>query len=378
MDFDLTDDQSILKDSLTRLLADEYDFEKRRAHRKGEAGFSDAMWGQFAEMGLLMAPFAEEDGGLGLGAVETMVIMEAFGHALVIEPYLATVVLAGGVLRHAASAGQKAALVPEIGAGSLRLALAHAERAARYNLAQVESRAGKDGDGYVLDGAKSLVLHGDSAHKLIVSARLSGAARDRGGLALFLVDADAPGVTRMGYDAQDGMRAAEITLEGVRLGADALIGDEGSALPVIERVVDEAMAALCAEAVGAMDEALALTLEHIKTRKQFGVALGSFQVMQHRAAEVLVQIELARSMALLATFMAASDDDAERHAAILAAKVQIGRSARFVGQQAIQMFGGVGVTDEYKVAHAFKRLTMIDKAFGDADHHLKALAEAVG
>ncbi len=378
MDFDLTDDQSILKDSLTRLLADEYDFEKRRKHRGGEAGFSDAMWAQFAEMGLLMAPFAEDDGGLGLGAVETMVIMEAFGHALVIEPYLATVVLAGGVLRHAASTDQKAALVPEIGAGALRLALAHAERTARYELAHVETRARKDGDGYVLDGAKTLVLHGDSAHKLIVSARLDGAARDRDGLALFLVDADAPGLTRMGYDTQDGMRAAEVTLEGVRVPADALIGAEGSALSVIARVVDEAMAALCAEAVGAMDEALALTLEHVKTRKQFGASLGSFQVMQHRAAEVLVQIELARSMALLSTFMAASDDAAERHASILAAKVQIGRSARFVGQQAIQMFGGVGVTDEYKVAHLFKRLTMIDKAFGDADHHLKALAENVG
>ena len=377
MDFDLTDDQAILKDSLTRLLADSYGFEQRKEHRKGEAGFSPAMWAQFAEMGLLMLPFAEDDGGLGLGAVETMVVMEAFGHALVIEPYLATVVLAGGVLRQAASADQKAALVPEIAAGALHMALAHAERAARYELAHVETRARKDGDGYVIDGAKTLVLHGDSAQKLIVSARVSGGARDRDGISLFLVDADAPGVSRRGYDTQDGMRAAEITLEGVRVGADALIGTEGSALPVIERVVDEAMAALCAEAVGIMDESLALTLDHIKTRKQFGASLGSFQVMQHRAAEVLVQIELARSMALFATFMAGSDDAAERQAAILAAKVQIGRSARHVGQQSIQMFGGVGVTDEYKIAHAFKRLTMIDKAFGDADHHLKTLAERV-
>ena len=374
MNFDLTDDQAMLKDSITKLLAGQYTFEQRKAHRAEPHGWSAAMWRQFAEMGLLMLPFAEEDGGLSLGEVETMIVMEAFGQALVVEPYFATVILAGGLIRHAANAEQRAELVPAIGAGELRLAFAHGERNARYDLAHVQTSARPDGDLWRIDGDKSLVLHGDSAHKLIVSARVSGARTDRDGIALFLIDADAPGVSRRSYETQDGMRAAEVSFSGAH---GRLIGEAGKALPIIEQVVDEAVAALCAEAVGVMAESQALTLDYVKVRKQFGTALSSFQVTQFKAAEMLVQLEMARSMALLAIAMSTSPDVDERQGSVQAAKVQIGRSGRLIGQSAIQMYGGVGVTDEYKISHCFKRLTMIDKLFGDADYHLTKRAEAL-
>jgi pimeloyl-CoA dehydrogenase small subunit len=371
MDFNLSEDQVLLKDSVDRLVADLYDFDKRREYRKGAAGYSDEMWARFAEQGLLMLPFAEEDGGLGLGAVETGIVMEAFGRGLVVEPYFATVVLSGGLIRHAASAEQKAELVPAIGGGELKLAFAHSERAARHCLSHVETRA----EGHVLTGEKSLVLHGDSADKLIVSARVNGGVRDKGGIGLFLVDANAPGVSIRGCETQDGMRAAEVSLQGVE--AEPL-GEVGGAFPAIERAVGEAIAALCSEAVGIMEDAHRATVEYMKVRKQFGQPIGAFQALQHRAADMFVSLELARSMTLYVTAMATSEDEAERRAAVRAAKIQIGRSSRFVGQQAIQLHGGVGVTDEYKVAHSFKRLSMIEVLFGDADYHLARLAEEGG
>jgi alkylation response protein AidB-like acyl-CoA dehydrogenase len=286
--------------------------------------------------------------------------------------------LSGGVLRHAASAEQRAELAGKIAGGELKLAFAHMERGARYNLAHVTTRARKDGDVYVLDGEKSLVLNGDAADKLIVSARIKGTDRDRDGVCLFLVDAKAPGVTRRGYPTQDGARAAEITLQNVRVPSADLIGKEGAALPVIERVADEAIAALCAEAVGCMDAMHHETIEYIKTRKQFGVTIGSFQALQHRGAEMFVALEQARSITMYATMMSNIDDVTERARAMSAAKAQVGRSIRFVSQQAIQLHGGVGMTYEYKVGHYFKRATMIDMMFGDADHHLAKLAAMGG
>ncbi|WP_460450831.1 acyl-CoA dehydrogenase family protein [Alsobacter sp. SYSU BS001988] len=378
MDFDLTEEQRMLKDSVGRLLADAYDFDARRRIVDSDPGFSPAVWAQFAELGLLGLPFAEEDGGFGGGPVETMILMEAFGRALVVEPYLATVVLAGGLIRHAGSAEQKAAHLPAIAAGELRMAFAHAERQARYDLFDVATTATRDGAGWRLDGQKGLVLHGDGADRLIVSARTAGSPRDRDGIGLFLVDADAPGVSRRGYPTQDGQRAAEIALSGVHVPAVAAIGDPGAALPLIERVTDEAIAALCAEAVGCMEEMQAITVDYLKTRQQFGTTIGSFQALQHRAAEMVVALEQARSMAMFATMTAASPDPAERAAAVAGAKVQIGRSGRFVGQQAIQLHGGVGMTMEYKIGHYFKRMTMIDTLFGDADHHLSRVADAGG
>ena len=337
-----------------------------------EAGWSRDNWARFAELGLLAVPFAEEDGGIGGGPVETMIVAEAFGRGLVVEPYLATIVLGGGVLRHAASAEQKAALVPQVVGGELTLALAQVERGSRYDLHHVETTARKDGDGWVIDGEKGIVLSGDAADKLIVVARTAGGTRDEDGIGLFLVDAKAPGVSRRGYPTQDGLRAAEIAFEKVK--AEAVLGDPAGGLPVLRRVADEAIAALCAEAVGLMDRMRDITVDYIKTRKQFGVPIGTFQALQHRASDMVVAIEQARSMACYATMMAASDDAAERAQAVSAAKVQIGRSGRFVGQQAIQLHGGIAMTMEYNVGHYFKRMTMIETLFGDADHHLAKVA----
>ncbi len=378
MDFDLSDEQRLLKDSVDRLIADRYGFEARKGFAASPEGYSAANWRQFADLGLLAVPFAEEHGGIGGGPVETMIVAEAFGRGLVVEPYLPTVILGGGLLRHAGSEAQKAELVPQVAAGELTLALAQVERRSRYDLHHVETRAKRDGAAWVLDGEKGVVLGGDGAAKLIVVARTSGETRDRQGIGLFLVDGSAPGVSRRGYPTQDGLRAAEIGLEGVRVEADAVLGDPSGGLPVLERVADEAIAALSAEAVGIMDAMRELTVEYIKTRKQFGVAIGSFQALQHKAADMVVAIEQARSMTYFATMMAESDDATERGKAMAAAKVQIGRSGRFVGQTAVQLHGGVGVTMEYAIGHYFKRMTVIETLFGDADHHLDRLAEGGG
>ncbi|MCC2102827.1 MAG: acyl-CoA dehydrogenase family protein [Hyphomicrobiales bacterium] len=378
MDFDLSEEQRMLKDSVDRLVADKYDFDKRKAYLKNEHGFSREMWGQFAELGLLALPFAEADGGFGGGPVETMIVMESLGRALAVEPYLATVVLSGGIIRHAANDAQRAELVLQIAGGEKIFAFAHHERAARYNLARVSAKATKDGDGYILDGEKSLVLNGDAADWLIVSARVSGGDRDEDGIGLFLVDARAPGVSRRGFWNQDATRSAEISLSKVKVEAGHVLGEPGKAFPVIERVVHEAMAALCAEAVGGMGVAHADTVEYLKTRKQFGVTIGSFQSLQHRAVEMFVFLEQSRSITYFATMMASENDAAERARAMSAAKVQIGKSLRFVGQQSIQLHGGVGMTYELRVGHYFKRGTMIDTLFGDVDHHLAKLSAMGG
>jgi len=378
MDFDLTDEQRLLKDSVDRLIGDQYQFEQRKKFLAMPEGRSGEVWKQYADLGLLGLPFAEQYGGFGGGPVETMIVMEAFGRGLVLEPYFATVVLGGGLLRRAGSQAQQQALIPEIAQGRLKLAFAHVERQSRYNLADIATTARQDGAVYVLDGAKSVVLHGDCADRLLVTARISGDRRDRMGIGLFLIDPSAPGVTRRGYPTQDGLRAAELTLTGVQVPADDVVGEAGGALPAIEHVVDEAIAALCAEAVGTMQAMHEITLEYLKTRQQFGRPIGQFQVLQHRSVDMLVALEQARSMAMFAAVMAAEEDAMERRRAIAAAKVQIGRSGKHIGQEAIQLHGGIGMTMEYKVGHYFKRMTMIDMLFGDADTHLAALAQLGG
>ena len=329
-------------------------------------------------MGLLSLPFAESDGGLGATAVETMLVCEAFGRALTLEPYLATVILGGGFLRLGGSPAQREAFIPVIANGSLLLAFAQAEPQSRYALHDVATSARQDGSHWVLNGRKRHVLHGGCADRLIVTARTSGERTDKSGIGLFLVDANANGISRRGYPTQDRLRSAEITFENVRVGAEGVIGEPGTALPLVERVVDTAIAALCAEAVGAMAHAHEVTLDYLKVREQFGKPIGSFQALQHRAVDMLIMIEQARSMAMFAAMMCDDPDPAERRRAISAAKVQIGRSGKFVGAQAIQLHGGMGMTEECQVGHYFRRLTMIDLQFGDDGHHLAQLASMGG
>ena len=373
MDFDLSDDQRMLKDSVDRLIADRYGFEQRKQYTAEPDGWSRALWAQYAELGLLGLPFAEEHGGFGGGPVETMIVMEAFGRGLALEPYLATVVLGGGLVRAAGSAAQQADILPRIAAGELLLAFAQVERHSRYNLADVATTARQVDGGWVIDGTKGVVLHGDVADKLLVTARSAGARQDRDGIGLFIVDAAGPGVTRRGYQTQDGLRAAEVTFTAA---AATPLGDPASALAVVERVVDQAIAAICAEAVGTMTCMHEITLDYLKTRKQFGRAIGEFQVLQHRSVDMFVALEQARSMAMFATVMAEDADATARRRSVSAAKVQIGRSGRHIGQEAVQLHGGIAMTMEYKAGHYFKRMTMLESLFGDADHHLAAVTDA--
>jgi pimeloyl-CoA dehydrogenase small subunit len=378
MNFDFSDEQRLLKDSIERLLAKRYGFEARRSYIAAEGGFSPDIWQEFADLGLLALPFSEEEGGIGGGAEEIMIAMQAMGRVLTVEPFLSAVVIAASILRNGANTRQRADLVPQIADGTLRLAFAHCEKAAGYRLAHVDTIARTQGTGFVLDGHKTLVLHGGSAQKFIVSARLAGEVEDEAGIGLFLVEASLPGITRHDYSTQDGMRAAEITLSGVILEADALLGNNHDALPVIKQAVDEAIAALTAEAVGAMEAALEITVEYLKTRKQFGRAIGDFQALQHRASEMVVELEQARSMAMYATMMSRNLDASERARTVSAAKIQISKSAKAIGQACVQLHGGVGMTMEYQIGHYFKRLTMIEKAFGDTDWHLDQLSKAGG
>jgi pimeloyl-CoA dehydrogenase small subunit len=378
MDFDLSEEQRLLKESVDGLLNDAYDFDARKKYMKEKGGWSRAIWGRLAEQGLLGLPFSEADGGFGAGAVETMIVMEALGKALVLEPYLATVVIAGAFLRHGGSAAQKQAHIPGIIDGAKTFAFAQLEKNSRYDLHDVATSAKTKGDGWVIDGEKFVVINGENADTLIVTARTKGARRDTTGIAVFLVPADAKGVAKKGYPTQDGLHAADITLTGVEVGSDAVIGDPENGLALIERVVDEARTAMCAEAVGAMDESLKTTVEYLKTRKQFGVAIGSFQSLQHRAADMFVAVEQARSMSMFATMAAEFDDAKARATAVAAAKVQVGKSLKFVGQQSIQLHGGIGMTQEAKIGHYFKRLTMIENSFGDTEYHLRRVSDAGG
>jgi pimeloyl-CoA dehydrogenase small subunit len=378
MDFDLSEEQRLLKDSVDGLLAGSYDFDQRKKYAKEKGGWSRDVWSKLAEQGLLGLPFSEDDGGFGAGGVETMIVMEALGRALMLEPYLPTVVIGGGFIRRGGSAEQKAAHLPSIIDGSKTFAFAQLEKSSRYDLADVRTSAKKKGDGWVIDGEKFVVLNGDSADVLIVTARSKGGQRDTSGIGVFLVPADAKGVSKKSYPTQDGLHAADITFTGVEVGADAVLGDPDNGLPLIERVVDDARIALCAEAVGAMDESLKTTVEYIKTRKQFGVPIGSFQVLQHRAADMFVFLEQARSMAMFATMAGDFEDAKERSNAVAAAKVQIGKSLKFVGEQSIQLHGGIGMTMETKIGHFFKRLTMIESTFGDTAFHLRRVSEGEG
>lgn len=371
MQFAFTPEQQQLRDSLQKYLRANYGFDARRAIQKSAGGASAAVWRDLAELGVLAMTLPEAHGGFGGGALDTYLVMEECGRALVLEPYLSTVVLGAGLVARCGSAAQQGDVLPAVAGGERQLGFAHYEPGQRYAPFAVSTTARSDGGGWRLEGEKTFVLGGASAEQLIVSARTggSGTGREPDGLSLFLVDRSAPGIEVRPYTMYDGGRAATVRLNGVRVGSDALLGEEDQAAEPLGAAIDAAIGAICAEAVGAMSVLIETTGQFLKTRKQFGVPLGTFQVLQHRLADMLLETELARSMALLAATQLDSPAP-ERRRAISAAKVRVGQAARFVGQQAVQLHGGIGVTDELAVSHYFKRLTMIDASFGDVDFHL--------
>ncbi|MFZ4688819.1 MAG: acyl-CoA dehydrogenase family protein [Polymorphobacter sp.] len=372
MDFNTTDEQTMLRDTVARYLSDTYSFDNRmksvHGFASGGKGWNPAVWKAFAEeLGILGAPFAEAHGGLGGGAVENMIVMEEIGRALVIEPYLPTVVIAGGALT--ATGGALAdAVIPEIIAGNAIIAFAYAEPQGRYDLADLQTTAKKDGAGYVLSGHKSVVYSAPYATHLLVTARTAGGQRDQGGVSLFLIPADAKGVSRRDYPTVDGSSASEVYFENVAIGADALLGPADAALPLIEQIVDAATAAICAEACGVTRVLHATTLDYAKQRKQFGKPISEFQVLQHRMVDMFMEVEQAVSITLMATLKLDTDD---RASAVSAAKSKVGKACKFVGQGAVQIHGGIGISNELAVGHYFKRATMIESQFGSVDHHLR-------
>ncbi|HEX3364216.1 acyl-CoA dehydrogenase family protein [Phenylobacterium sp.] len=368
MDFNFTDEQSMLRDTVASYLADHYSFDQRRAMLAKEPHWSPAIWKAFAEeLGILGAPFSEELGGLGGGPVENLIVMQEMGKALVVEPYLGTVVIGGGFLKHSGYAGAEA-LIGQIIAGEAIFAFAYAEPQGRYNLADLKTTAKKDGGSWVLNGHKAVVIGAPYATHLIVTARTAGGQRDAEGVSVFIVPKAAAGVTARDYPTVDGFRASEVILENVKVGADALVGPADHALPLIEKVVDEAIVATCAEACGVLAKLHEGTLEYTRQRKQFGQPISAFQVLQHRMVDMFIQVEQSVSMTYMATVKLTEDH--ERSKAAAAAKVQIGKACKFVGQNAIQLHGGMGMTDEMAIGHYFKRATMIESAFGSIDHHL--------
>ncbi|MFC3711509.1 acyl-CoA dehydrogenase family protein [Sphingoaurantiacus capsulatus] len=369
MDFNYTETQTMLRDTLARYLSDRYDHETRMKIVRSDAGWSRDTWKAFAEeLGILGAPFAEEHGGLGGGALENMVVMEELGSRLVIEPYLSTVVIGGGFLK-AAGGDAAGELIGGIIGGDVLTAFACAEPHARYNWADLKTTARKDGGGWVLNGHKAVVRDAPHATHLIVTARTGGGQRDRDGVSLFLVEKGAKGVSTRDYPTVDGGRASEVYFENASVPASALLGAEGGALPLVEQVIDEATVAICAEAGGVMRQMHLQTLDYAKQRKQFGTAISNFQVLQHRMVDMFMEVEQSVSLTLMATLKL--DESAhERAKAVSAAKSRVGKACKFVGQSAIQIHGGMGMTDELAVGHYFKRATMIESQFGSIDHHL--------
>ena len=375
MDFNFSSEQEQLRDTVNRLIEREYEFNKQRhAIIHSAAGYSEKVWASMAEIGVLGIGIDEAHGGFGGNAIDTMIVMEALGRSLVVEPYLATVVLGANLIQLAGSDAQKSSLLPQIVAGNLKLAFAYSETGTRYDLKRIATVARKEGAGYVLNGEKIIVLHGNIADKIIVSVATAGALHDGQGMALFLVDAKTSGLNITGYRTIDNQRAANCHFDNVRVSADAMLGSSEDNLAIVEQVMDIATTALIAESVGAMEALQKSTLEYLKTRRQFGVPIGKFQALQHRMVDMLMYVEQSRSMAYLAAVKVQSNDVAERQRVVSAAKNAIGRYGRLIAQEAVQMHGGMGITDELSASHYFRRLTAIGATFGDADHHLSRFA----
>jgi alkylation response protein AidB-like acyl-CoA dehydrogenase len=372
MDFKLSEEQQMLQDTVARLVRDTYGFEQREQFSRTETGFSPAFWQQLGELGLTAVPFAEEFGGFGGNGVDVMLVTQELGRGLCLEPYLHSVIFAGGLLSELGNASQRSELLPPVASGELQLAVAVDEPTSHYQLHDVRTRAEARDGGWLLNGRKSVVVGGHSAGLILVSARTAGTDRDETGISLFLLDPSTPGVRRRAYPTQDGRKACELYLDNVVVSGAALLGEVGQALTALRYQQGRAVAAQCAEAVGSMQAVCDLTLDYLKTRQQFGQVIGKFQALQHRMVDMRIELDLATSMVIRSACVANDPDSEERSRTLAAAKFLIVRAARFIADQGIQLHGGIGLTWEYVLSHHAKHLLMFSHQFGDDDHHINA------
>ena len=370
MDFTFNEEQTLIQDQVDQFVLKEYDWETRQSLSNSDLGFGQENWQKFAELGWLGISVSEDSGGFGGSAIESMLIMEAFGKGLVVEPFLETMIMSGGLIDAHGSDQQKASILEPAISGEMQLALAYAEPQSRFNLSDVVTEAKPEGDNFVLNGYKSVVMNGPSANKILVSARTSGSQLEENGLTLFIVDADSNGLNKTNYKTVDGRRASDISLENVTVSKDDVVGGIDSGFEILDLAIDKAILAISAEAVGAMEVLYKATVEYTKTREQFGTAIGKFQVLQHRMVDMFMEYEQCKSLLYMAT-MKQEEGAADAKKAISGLKYQVGKAGKFIGQQAVQLHGGMGVTDELNVGHYFKRLTTIGTIFGNTDYHLK-------
>ena len=370
MDFTFNEEQSLIQDQVDQFVQKEYDWETRQSLSNSELGFGEDNWKKFAELGWLGISVSEDSGGFGGSAIESMLIMEAFGKGLVVEPFLETVIMAGGLIDNHGSDQQKSSFLEPAIAGEMHLALAYAEPQSRFNLFDVVTEAKADGDNFIINGYKSVVMNGPSADQIIVSARTSGSQLDEHGISLFIIDANASGLDKTNYKTVDGRRASDLTFENVSVSKENLIGDQDKGFDILDSAIDKAILAISAEAVGAMEVLYKTTVEYTKTREQFGTAIGKFQVLQHRMVDMFMEYEQCKSLLYMAT-MKHEEKAEDAKKAISGLKYQVGKAGKFIGQQAVQLHGGMGVTDELNVGHYFKRLTTVGTIFGNTDYHLK-------
>jgi len=374
VNFELSEEQQLLQDSVARFVQDNYELENRIKLAAGQPGFSRDHWNTMAELGWFSLPFAESDGGFGGNQIDAMVVMEQVGRGLVLEPFFASIVLGGGVLKRAGSTEQKNALLPGVIDGTRQLTLAYAEEQARFDLHDIATAARADGDSFVINGAKSMVANAETATQIIVSARTSGGQIDEQGISLFLIDADAEGVSLQNFPTVDGLRASELTLSDVRVGPESLIGEVDQGFTVLNAVANDAILALSAEAIGCMEVLYKDTVEYTQEREQFDHPLADFQVLQHRMVEMFMEYEQCKSMLFRATLEAAQGDSPEAQRSVHALKHMVGKIGTFIGENAVQLHGGMGMTEELRIGHYFKRLLVIDAQFGNADFHLQKFA----
>ena len=370
MDFTFNEEQSLIQDQVDQFVQKEYDWETRQALSNSDLGFGEDNWKKFADLGWLGICVSEDSGGFGGSSIESMLIMEAFGKGLVVEPFLETVIMSGGLIDDHGSDEQKSSVLEPAISGEMHLALAYAEPQSRFNLSDVVTEAKSDGDSFILNGYKSVVMNGPSADKIIISARSSGAQLDESGISLFIVDANSDGLNKTNYKTVDGRRASDLTLENVSVSKSSLIGDQDKGFAILDSAIDKAILAISAEAVGAMEVLYKTTVEYTKTREQFGTAIGKFQVLQHRMVDMFMEYEQCKSLLYMAT-MKHEEGAEDAKKAISGLKYQVGKAGKFIGQQAVQLHGGMGVTDELNVGHYFKRLTTVGTIFGNTDYHLK-------